>query len=85
MSPLWDEMDARLQSQEDREHVHIRDVIEELVDESIKDKMPEAMDEYFKDDNDGVDLIHKVINERIHEETKDFLQSRSFTGHFTIK
>lgn len=85
MAPLWDDVDARLQSQEDREHVHIRDVVEEVVDENIKDKMTEVVDEYFKSDGDGQDLIHKVIGDRIQEETKDFLQSQCFTGHFTIK
>ncbi|KAI0526178.1 hypothetical protein F5B22DRAFT_584705 [Xylaria bambusicola] len=85
MAPLWDEIDTRLQSQEDREHVHIRDVIEEVVDENIKDKMAEAVDDYFKSDGEGQDLIHKVVGDRIQEETKDFLQNQCFTGHFTIK
>ncbi len=84
MAPLWDEIDTRLQSQEDREHVHIRDVIEEIVDENIKEKMAEAVDEYFKNDDEGQSLIHKVIGERVHEEAKDFLQNQRFTGHFTI-
>ncbi|KAI0434050.1 hypothetical protein F5Y09DRAFT_297591 [Xylaria sp. FL1042] len=84
MAPLWDEVDTRLQSQEDREHVHIRDVIEEVVDENLKDKMAEAVDEYFKNDDEGQDLIHKVIGERIHEETRDFLQNQRFVGHFSI-
>ncbi|GAP87963.1 hypothetical protein SAMD00023353_3200020 [Rosellinia necatrix] len=84
MAPLWDEMDARLQSQEDREHMHIRDVIEEVVDENIKEKMAEAIDGYFNNDDEGEDLIHKVIGKRIQEETKDYLQNQCFTGHFTI-
>ncbi|KAI1121796.1 hypothetical protein F5Y10DRAFT_255520 [Nemania abortiva] len=84
MAPLWDEMDARLQSQEDREHGYIRDVIEEIVDENIKDKMAEAIDEHFDSDGDGQDLIHKVISERVHEETRECLQSQRFIGHFTI-
>ncbi|KAI1180472.1 hypothetical protein F4777DRAFT_317866 [Nemania sp. FL0916] len=85
MAPLWDEMDSRLQSQEDREQVHVRDVIEEIVDENIKEKMVEAVEEYFTNDGDGRELIHKVIHERVQEEAKDFFQSHSFTGHFTIK
>ncbi|KAI0816472.1 hypothetical protein GGR55DRAFT_237840 [Xylaria sp. FL0064] len=84
MAPLWDELDTRLQSQEDREHVHIRDVIEEVVDENIKEKMAEAVDEYFKNDDEGQNLVHKVLGERIQEETRDFLQNQRFTGHFII-
>ncbi|KAF2965664.1 hypothetical protein GQX73_g7921 [Xylaria multiplex] len=57
MAPLWDELDGRLQSQEDREHVYIRDVIEEVVDENIKEKTVEAIDEYLKHDDDGQGLI----------------------------
>ncbi|KAK5627830.1 hypothetical protein RRF57_003545 [Xylaria bambusicola] len=85
MAPLWDEMDARLQSQEDREHIHVRDVIEEVVDENIKDKMAEAVDDFFKSDGEGQNLIHKVVGDRIQEDAKDFLQNQCFTGHFTIK
>ncbi|KAI1422382.1 hypothetical protein F5Y12DRAFT_799674 [Xylaria sp. FL1777] len=84
MAPLWDEIDTRLQSQEDKEHGHIRDVIEEVVDETIKEKMAEAVDGYFKNDDEGQDLIHKVIGERLHEETKEFFRSQRFIGHFTI-
>ncbi|KAI1365155.1 hypothetical protein F5Y08DRAFT_304604 [Xylaria arbuscula] len=85
MAPLWEEVDARFQSQEDREHVHIRDVVEEVVDESIKEKMTEAVDEYFKSDGEGHDLIHKAIGGKIQEEARDFLQSQCFVGNFTIK
>ncbi|KAJ8119430.1 hypothetical protein ONZ43_g3613 [Nemania bipapillata] len=84
MAPLWDEMDARLQSQEDREHVHMRDVIEEVVDENIKEKMAEAINEYFNNDDEGQELIHKTISESVREETTEYLQNQRFTGHFTI-
>ncbi|KAI0403174.1 hypothetical protein F4802DRAFT_572554 [Xylaria palmicola] len=84
MAPIWCEMDARLQSQEDREHVYMRDTIEEVVDETIKEKMTEAVEEYIRNDDDCQSLIHKVIGERIHEETTDFLRNQRFTGHFTI-
>ncbi|KAI1313536.1 hypothetical protein F5Y03DRAFT_405119 [Xylaria venustula] len=84
MAPLWDELDARLQSQEDREHGHIRDVVEEVVDEVIKDKVAAAVDEHFHNGDEGQDLLHKVIDEAIYEETRDFLESQSFTGYFTL-
>ncbi|KAI0438692.1 hypothetical protein F4803DRAFT_534251 [Xylaria telfairii] len=84
LAPLWDELDGRLQSQEDREHVYVRDVIEEVVDENIKEKMAEAVDEYFKNDDEGQCLIREVVGEMIHEETRDFLQSQRFTANITI-
>ncbi|KAI0099169.1 hypothetical protein GGR51DRAFT_565160 [Nemania sp. FL0031] len=84
MAPLWDEMDARLQSQEDREQVYIRDVIEEVVGENIKEKMAETIDEYFNSDDEGQDLIRKVIGEKVQEETRDYLQNQRFVGHFTL-
>ncbi|KAI8950488.1 hypothetical protein F4801DRAFT_548790 [Xylaria longipes] len=84
LAPLWDELDGRLQSQEDREHVYVRDVIEEVVDENIKEKMVDAVDEYFKNDDEGQGLIREVVGEMIHEETRDFLQSQRFTANFTI-
>ncbi|KAI1751955.1 hypothetical protein F4782DRAFT_502737 [Xylaria castorea] len=84
MAPLWDELDGRLQSQEDKEHVYVRDIIEEVVDENIKDKMVEAVDEYFKHDDDGQGLIREVVGEMIQEETRDFLQSQRFTANITI-
>ncbi|KAI0466977.1 hypothetical protein F4859DRAFT_495887 [Xylaria cf. heliscus] len=84
LAPLWDEMEGRLQSQEDREQVYVREVIEEVVDESIKEKMVEAVDEYFKNDDDGQGLIREVVGEMIQEETRDFLQNQRFTANFTI-
>ncbi|KAI0450507.1 hypothetical protein F5B21DRAFT_490738 [Xylaria acuta] len=84
LAPLWDELDGRLQSQEDKEHVYIRDVVEEVVDENIKEKMVEAVDEYFKNDDSGQGLIRQVVGEIIHEETRDFLQSQRFTANITI-
>ncbi|KAI0541436.1 hypothetical protein GGR58DRAFT_457010 [Xylaria digitata] len=84
MAPLWDELDGRLQSQEDREHVYVRDVIEEVVDENMKEKMVEAIDEYLKHDDDGQGLIRDVVGEMIQEETRDFLRSQRFTANITI-
>ncbi|KAI0193063.1 hypothetical protein EV127DRAFT_406481 [Xylaria flabelliformis] len=83
MAPLWDELDGRLQSQEDREYVYMRDTIEEVVDENIKEKMVEVVDEYFNDD-DGQGLIREVVGEMIQEETRDFLQSQRFTANISI-
>ncbi|KAI0544041.1 hypothetical protein F4679DRAFT_566410 [Xylaria curta] len=83
MAPLWDELDGRLQSQEDREHVFMRDTIEEVVDENIKGKMVEVVDEYFNED-EGQGLIREVVGEMIQEETRDFLQSQRFTANITI-
>ncbi|KAI1196133.1 hypothetical protein F5X97DRAFT_223581 [Nemania serpens] len=85
MAPIWDEMDGRLQSQEDREHVHIRDVIEEVVEENIKEKIPEAIDRYFEEDDEGQDLIHKMIGKRIQEGIRDHFQNQRFTGHFIME
>ncbi|KAK6197185.1 hypothetical protein LQW54_010841 [Pestalotiopsis sp. IQ-011] len=84
VEPLWDELSARLQSQEDREHDYIRDMIEESFEEKIDDKIPEAVDQYLKSNEDGQALAADIVNERIREETRAFLRTQQFTGHFTI-
>ncbi|KAI0876103.1 hypothetical protein GGS24DRAFT_514470 [Hypoxylon argillaceum] len=84
MEPLWDEMDARLQSQEDREHGYIKDVVEEFLNENIQEKVTEAIDEYFDNDDEGQELIHKIISERVPEATRNYLQGQHFAGHFTF-
>ncbi|KAH6654683.1 hypothetical protein BKA67DRAFT_658967 [Truncatella angustata] len=84
VEPLWDEMSARLQSQEDREHDYIKDMIDEAFDEKIDDKIPDAVDQYFKNDEDGQSLVADIVAERIQEETREFLRHRQIRGHFTI-
>ncbi|ETS80955.1 hypothetical protein PFICI_08484 [Pestalotiopsis fici W106-1] len=84
VDPLWDELSARLQSQEDREHDYIRDMIEESFDEKIDEKIPDAVNQYFSTEDDAEILAGGVIGEKIREETRAYLRSQQFTGHFTI-
>lgn len=84
VEPLWDELSARLQSQEDREHDYMRDIVDEVFEEKIDERIPEAVDHYFRSGDDGQALVSEVVGERIQEETKDFLRRQRFTGHLTI-
>ncbi|KAK9423664.1 hypothetical protein SUNI508_13977 [Seiridium unicorne] len=85
--PLWDELDARLQSQEDKEHDYMKDMVDEVfdakIDEKIDEKIPDAVEQYLRT-KDGQHVINEVVGERIHEETRDFLRSQRFAGQFTI-
>ncbi|RWA10718.1 hypothetical protein EKO27_g4379 [Xylaria grammica] len=83
-SPLWEELDERLRSQEDRDFLHMRDIVEEVVDESIEAKMAEGVDEYLRNDDEGQGLLREVVGKMIYEETRDILQSQSYTGSFTV-
>jgi uncharacterized protein YdcH (DUF465 family) len=84
VEPLWDEMSARLQSQEDKEHDYIREMIDEAFDEKIDEKIPIAVEEYFRNDDEGQSLITEIVSEKIREGTRDFLRKQHFTGRFTI-
>ncbi|KAI0199101.1 hypothetical protein F4808DRAFT_462090 [Astrocystis sublimbata] len=85
MEPLWDEMDGRLQSQEDRGTAFIREVVDEAVEEKVDEKLVEAVEGYFANDDDGQRLLRDVLGETIHEETKGFLESRRFSGNFFME
>ncbi|KAH8203231.1 hypothetical protein TruAng_002636 [Truncatella angustata] len=88
VEPLWDELSARLQSQEDREHDYMRDMADEVfgekIDERMDEKIPEALTSYFRTGDDGQALVSEVVGDRIQEETRDFLRRQCFTTQMTI-
>ncbi|KAK6823008.1 hypothetical protein PG987_014553 [Apiospora arundinis] len=98
LEPLWDELDSRIVASEDKTHDYVKDMVEETVNDKVGD-LPELVSDYFHDDEGGRGLLHDAItdavaeavadvvserDERIREDTMNFLKSRPFTAQFTF-
>ncbi|KAK7936593.1 uncharacterized protein PG986_015031 [Apiospora aurea] len=97
LEPLWDELDSRIVASEDKTHDYVKDTVDEAVNEKVGD-LPELVHEYFQED-EGRGLLHDAISEavaetvadvvserdeRIREDTMNFLRSRPFTAQFSF-
>ncbi|KAK8061234.1 hypothetical protein PG997_015455 [Apiospora hydei] len=97
LEPLWDELDSRIVASEDKTHDYVKDTVDEAVNEKVGD-LPELVNEYFQED-EGRGLLHDAISEavaetvadvvserdeRIREDTMNFLRSRPFTAQFSF-
>ncbi|KAK8076770.1 hypothetical protein PG994_004042 [Apiospora phragmitis] len=97
LEPLWDELDSRIVASEDKTHDYVKDMVDEAVNDKVGD-LPELVEEYFHED-EGRGLLHDAIaeavaesvadvvserDERIREDTMNFLKSRPFTAQFSF-
>ena len=82
--PLWDELCARLQSQDDRERAYIRDVVDDVleegtlekmdqkIDDKLEKKIPDALGQFFRDDT-GQHLVGWKIRDGVRDGIRDLL------------
>lgn len=97
LEPLWDELDSRIVASEDKTHDYVKDMVDDAVNEKVGD-IPEFVNEYFHEE-EGRGLIHDAIteavtetvadvvgerDERIRQDTMNFLRSRPFTAQFSF-
>ncbi|KAK8106513.1 hypothetical protein PG999_009872 [Apiospora kogelbergensis] len=93
LEPLWDELDSRIVASEDKTHDDVKDMVEDAVKDKVGD-LPELVGEYFHED-EGRGLLHDTVaetvaevvserDERIRQDTMNFLRSRPFTAQFSF-
>ncbi|KAK8118393.1 uncharacterized protein PG998_003019 [Apiospora kogelbergensis] len=93
LEPLWDELDSRIVASEDKTHDDVKDMVEDAVKDKVGD-LPELVSEYFHED-EGRGLLHDTVaetvaevvserDERIRQDTMNFLRSRPFTAQFSF-